>query len=376
MLHEFLRANHDELIRRCRTKVIGRSAPGTSPARLEYGIPDFLSRLTDALRAAQSDGVDADGNASGAEGAIGSAAAKHGVELLHGGYTVAQVVHDYGDLCQAVTELAQEKHQTIAVDDFHTFNRCLDNAMADAVTAFGHRRDAINSASEEQSMNERLGFLAHELRNHLNTAMLAFHSIKSGSVALTGATGAVLDRSLLALRNLIDRSLADVRLSAGLKIRAELIPIRDLIEEVQVGAELDAQEHGLTFSSSLEDGLWVNADRPMLSSALSNLLQNAFKFTHAHGHVTLNARASGERVIIDVEDECGGLPKGKSDELFESFAQQGSDRTGLGLGLAISRRGVEANGGTLRVHDVAGKGCIFTIELPRHTPTLSAQTPS
>ena len=98
---------------------------------------------------------------------------------------------------------------------------------------------------------------------------------------------------------------------------------------------------------------------------VANLVQNAFKFTAAKSHVALRARAEGERVLIEVEDECGGLPAGATEALFAPFEQRGGDRTGVGLGLSISRRGVEANGGTLRVRDLPGRGCVFTIDLPR-----------
>ena len=96
-----------------------------------------------------------------------------------------------------------------------------------------------------------------------------------------------------------------------------------------------------------------------------NLLQNAFKFSHRKGHVSLTARVVADRVLIEVEDECGGLPDGRAEELFQPFAQRGDDRTGLGLGLSISRRAIEANRGTLGVRNLPGTGCIFTIDLPR-----------
>jgi signal transduction histidine kinase len=70
-------------------------------------------------------------------------------------------------------------------------------------------------------------------------------------------------------------------------------------------------------------------------------------------------------VLVEVEDECGGLPPGKAAELFRPFQQAGSDRTGLGLGLSITRKSIEANGGLVRVRDIPGTGCVFTIDLPR-----------
>ncbi|HEY5938774.1 MAG TPA: HAMP domain-containing sensor histidine kinase [Kofleriaceae bacterium] len=297
---------------------------------------------------------------------IGSAAGKHGRELLREGFTVDQVVHDYGDLCQSVTELAAEKNAQVTVDEFRTFNLCLDNAIADAVSEYGRDRDRFISREGTQAVNERLGILGHELRNLLNSAIVAFDAIKSGNVALTGATGGVLDRSLLGLRDVIDRSLAEVRLSAGLQVHAEPIPLAAFFEELQVSAAMDAKLKGIAFTVSAgETGLVVEADQQMLASAVSNLLQNAFKFSRRQGHVSLTARVVADRVLIEVEDECGGLPDGKAEELFQPFAQRGDDRTGLGLGLSISRRAIEANRGTLRVRNLPGTGCIFTIDLPR-----------
>ena len=359
MLHEFIATHREELVVRCQTKVAARATVG-DPLPLDQGIPVFIGLLIDTLRderAGHHDSVER------SRRELGATASLHGTELLRRGFTVAEVVHDYGDLCQALTELAQERSEPISVDEFHTFNRCLDNAIAVAVTAFSHARDSVVSRAGESSMNEKLGVLAHELRNQLNTATLAFGAIKSGSVALSGATGAVLERSLHGLQDLIDRALADVRLTTGLQVRIESIAIERLIDEIEVPALLVAMAKGLVFTRRVASGLLVDADRQMLSSAVANLVQNALKFT-PHGGVSLTARREESRVVIEIEDECGGLPAGISERLFEPFVQHGTDRSGLGLGLSISRRGVEANGGTIAVRDLPGKGCVFTISLP------------
>jgi signal transduction histidine kinase len=94
-------------------------------------------------------------------------------------------------------------------------------------------------------------------------------------------------------------------------------------------------------------------------------MHNACKFTLMGGNVFLRASTSAERVLIEVGDECGGLPPGKAGELFGAFQQRGENRSGLGLGLFISRKGIEANAGRLGVKDVPGHGCVFTIDLPR-----------
>jgi signal transduction histidine kinase len=367
MLHEFLATNQEELATRCRAKVAKRPASQPPTGEPEYGIPLFIGQLIETLRAQPA--VEFSAKATELSADIGITAGKHGNELFQRGFTVDQVIHAYGDLCQALTELADETKTHITVDEFHTFNRCLDDAIADAVTEFGRRRDQAISEEGIQTMNERLGFLAHELRNSLNTAMLAFEAIKSGKVALTGTTGGLLGGSLMGLRDLIDRALADVRLTEGFKVRRERISIVELVDEVRPSAAMEANGRSVAFAvSRVDETLAVEGDRQMLISAVANLLQNAFKFSRAHGHVSLAARAAADRVLIEISDECGGLPDGKTEELFQPFAQRSGDRTGLGLGLSISRRGVEASGGKLHARSLPGKGCVFTIDLPRPGP--------
>lgn len=375
MMHEFLSAHRDPLIALCQAKVAERSAPKATSHQLEHGIPKFLDQLIktlqierglEPLRSRQVSGPSGGANAATSE--MGEAAAQHGRELLEGGSTVEQVVHDYGDLCQAITELAFELNEPIEIEEFHTLNRCLDNGIAVAVTEFNYQRDFKVAEKNAEMVNERLGFFAHELRNLLNSATLAFTAIQSGDIGPKGATGAVLNRSLVGLQNLIDRSLSEVRMTAGLPVYNRLFSLSDFIADIKVSASLEAQvkECGLTVSD-VDPRLAIDADRDLLSSAVGNLLQNAFKFTHPHSEVTLNAYAAADRIYIDVEDHCGGLPAGDAEKIFEPFSQSDEkDRSGLGLGLAISRRSVAANQGTLSVRDRPGEGCVFTIDLPRH----------
>ena len=381
MLHDFLTAQRAELIERCRLKVAQRRAPQATDAELEHGIPLFIDQLIKTLRVEQTSepmrSRKVSGPASGqpALSEIGGTAAQHGRELLQHGFTVDQVVHDYGDLCQAVTDLALQYGSPIQADEFRTLNRCLDNAIADAVTEYAYRREVLLAEKGVRALNERLGSLAHELRNLIHTASLALTAIKSGNVGLSGATGAVLDNSLIGLRTLIDHSLADVRVSAGMPARQRVISVADFIGEVKISASLEAQARECRFTVPVVDpALAVDADRESLISAVGNLLQNAFKFTREHSEVSLNAYASADRILIEVEDSCGGLPAGDFETMFQPFTQAGSDRSGLGLGLSICRRSVEANNGFLRVRDVPGSGCIFTIDLPRHAlPELDSK---
>lgn len=381
-MHVFLTENRAELISRCRTKVASRTPEGELKRELDHGITVFIDQLIKTLVAEESENLLGSRRVSGRSGGgrpalseMGESASAHGRELLEHGYTVEELVHDYGDLCQSITDLAYEKDAKIQVDEFRTLNRCLDNAIANAVTEFAYQRDFAVADLQALALNERLGYFAHELRNHLSTAVLSLAVIRAGNVGLAGATGAVLDRSLVNLKTLIDRSLADVRMTAGLTVQHTLFALADFITEVKLAGELEAQLKGCTLVvSGVDPALAVDADRDLLFSAVGNLLQNAFKFTHPGTEVTLNAYAAADRILIDVADNCGGLPAGDSDVLFKPFTQRDADRQGLGLGLSISRRSVEANGGQLRVRDVPGTGCVFTVDVPRHAmPGLQAR---
>lgn len=98
---------------------------------------------------------------------------------------------------------------------------------------------------------------------------------------------------------------------------------------------------------------------------LSNLIQNALKYTREGGKIQVRANLAGEHIVIEVEDECGGLSPNAETELFKPFEQQSQNRTGLGLGLTIARRAIVLNHGTIKVQNLPGKGCIFKITLPK-----------
>jgi len=335
----------------------------------------FLEQLTRTLLAEEEGDVVEGARISGPAGGdstalsqIGVTATAHGHALMELGYTVDQVVHDYGDLCQAITDLAVERDAPFSVDQFRTLNRCLDNAIADAVTEFSAHREVTISRRQSDGENERLGVLVHELRNSLQTATLAFAALESGTVPIGGSTGALMKRSLGALSSLLDRSLGEVRVQARTTDLTHAFPLAAFVADATSIASLGANARGCALTvPEVDAGVAIAGNRDHLLAALANLLQNAFKFTHPHTEVTLHAYAAGDRVSIDVKDNCGGLPSGFSEKMFRPFTQGSFDRSGLGLGLSISRRTVEAEGGSLTVRDVRGTGCVFTMSLPRRS---------
>ena len=387
MLHEFLTMHRDELIERCKCEATLRLAPASAHAAARpnghttvrpNGIPPILDQLIDMLRAERGTAARRNILVFGRSGAsnarqpgIDAPGSRHGRDLLLNGFPVEEVVYGYGDLCQAVTDLAVEHNAVIQPHEFRTLNHCLDQAMADALTSYSDRPHEPASDDAVQ-LYERLGFFVHELRNHLQTATAAL-AVSRAENTFSPAAAAVVDRSMSRMSSLVRRSLADARTMADQPARPHLIALADFIEEIRHSASLEAYARNCVFVvEPVDTSIGISVDEDLLFSALGNLLQNAFKFTRRHTQVTLKAFAAGDRVLIEVADNCGGLPAGDAEEMFRPFTQNGNDRSGAGLGLSICRRSVDANGGILSVRNVPGTGCVFTIDLPRQTMTKQA----
>ena len=186
-LYEFIGVNREELIRRCKVKVANRAATPTAkamaaPPKDDPGVPRFLDQLVDELRNGPSNTHE-----------ICKAAIQHGHDLLMQGFSVSQVVHDYGDVCQSVTDMAMETNAPIATEDFRTLNRCLDDAIAGAVT--------------EHARGQQLGRdgQSGELRNLAHGALTAFEVLQTGTIGIAGTTGSLVHGSLMKMVALLDR---------------------------------------------------------------------------------------------------------------------------------------------------------------------------
>ncbi len=162
MLHQFLTSHRTDLIERRRFKVAQRAAPRVTHAELTHGIPLFLDQLIKTLAVEQTSEPLLGRKVSGPAGGVGpmlsemgATAALHGRELMQQGFTVDQVVHDYGDLYQAITDLAFELKAPIQTDEFRTLNRCLDNGIAEAVTEYTYQRSRLHRHQAGQRRGER-----------------------------------------------------------------------------------------------------------------------------------------------------------------------------------------------------------------------------
>jgi hypothetical protein len=132
-----------------------------------------------------------------------------------------------------------------------------------------------------------------------------------------------------------------------------------------VRREIDSRDLELVLE--MDRVLEVETDRQFLMSVVSNLVQNALKYTRTGSQVSVRGHCTGNgRLVIEVQDECGGLSAGKVDELFRPFVRGAQpDRSpGVGLGLSIAMRAATAIHGEIRARDLPGKGCLFIVELP------------
>lgn len=363
MLYEFVTLHRSEIIERCRAKVSSRSVPPATPAEIEHGVPVFLDQLVTALHRGQTGSAE-----------ISSSALLHGHDLWVQGLTVSQVVHDYGDVCQSITELAAETNAPITVDEFRLLNGCLDGAIAGAVTEFG--RDGAQKLPAESGAsvreNQQIGFLAHELRDLIHTITIAFDVVKHGHVGVGGSTSKIIDRSLLRARDLISRSLTEVKFKDG-DDKLEELAVPEFVDDLMAGARLEANVRGIRLTLVRGgEGASISADRQVLLTALMNIVQNALKFSRVGATVTVRVRATADRVLVEIQDECGGIAGGNVDKLFEPFHQQNDNRSGVGLGLAFAQRAIESIGGVVSARNLPLVGCVFVVDLPR-VPVISAE---
>jgi signal transduction histidine kinase len=347
MLVDFIVQNREVILTKTRERVAKRLA------ELSKGVPQFLDQLLRRLKEPKS-------HTNELKDSLKLDATQQGELLQIAGYTIAQMVYDYGDICQVITQLAETKSLNITIEEFKVFNSCLDDAIAGSVTEFTRVSDASHTVAE----TERLGILAHELRNRVGAVLLSFQSIQSGRVGSGGSVGSLIVRNLHRMSTLIDRALVEVRLGAG-SIHSRRVNIFKFIEEVELEASFEATAKDMSLVSEVNDpSLNIFVDSQILTGVVINLLQNAMKFSEEKSIIHLRVNKTDAGVEIEVEDQCGGISAETEKLMFKAFSQLSNDKTGVGLGLTICEKGIKACGGTMAVENIPGKGCKFKLSLP------------
>lgn len=363
MLFEFLEKHKAQVLALAEDKTLKLAGPLLSSVELKKGLPVFYDHLIGFLKSTNTDS---------SEEKIVTAAAQHGKELMHLNYTLSHVVHSYGALCQSVTEVAQDKKAEISAQDFNNFNLCLDIAIASAVSEFQYHSVHALEVKEVQ----HLGFLAHELRNALSSATVAFEMIKQGLVGSNGSTARVVGENLLRMRNLIDRSLSEVRMRADPQVNTECFNLKALVDQILVTAKSEAQIKNQRLINEVNSDLNLETDRQLLLSCIANLVQNALKFNKLDGVVTVRATSSEIDITLEIEDECGGIHPEVLKNIYKPFASGGFNQSGLGLGLTIVQKAVSMLEGSISINNFSGKGCAFRITIPKKLEPKPAMRPN
>ena len=347
MLHDLLSRHRDDIVARCERYYRERNPERTREELLDT-LPAFIDKIIEVERRVAG----LDGHTAERPDDAGA----HGERRFRSGFRIRDVVMDYGTISQVVGEIAEEHGLELDPPSYRMLNACLDAAIAQAITHFYD----LSVERSEHEVAQWLGSLAHELRNAVSSALLAFDSIRTAQISFDGKSARVLERSLNRLEVLVSQTLAAVHLKSGAAPAREPVDLHELIDDVIAGA---CREREVELHAAVDRDLTVIGDAGLLGSALTNLVQNAVKFTANGGRVEVRGRRDNGGVAIEVEDRCGGLDV-PGESLFVPFVQRDKKRRGVGLGLSITRRAIEAHRGAISVTNLPGKGCVFSIWLP------------
>jgi signal transduction histidine kinase len=330
-----------------------------SPTELRNSMSEYLVRLVEGLRQAET--VEAGGTSS-----WDNVARQHAEARVRLGFDIDQLVHEFIVLRQVLFSMLKEEG---ALLDFRQAGRLADlieGAIAAAVRSYVTSRDYEARKREA----EHVGFITHELRNPLTTAVLGTQQLlrKPGNPSEQRQTLAVVDRNLLRLSELIEGVLLVERDAHALKPQLAVLTLGQLLDQPLSAAKLAAESKGLHLETRFDPNVVVQVDSKLSVSAIDNVIQNAIKFTDI-GQVEIVAEDNPNEVVLHVRDSGQGISKEDMRTIFEPFRRGQSGKPGAGLGLAIARRAVEAQGGTIHAESPGGTtGSHFwlTFPKPRH----------
>jgi signal transduction histidine kinase len=365
-LHEFIGAKSEDVMLRWKANVRGTIAPeAIGPIELLDHLPTFLSEIHAALR--EAEGLPA----AGPSPEDSTTAAGHGEQRLRLGFSLDSVVREYGALRDAIVSTARDAGVQITFRELDVLSNAIISGIAQAVTEYTRQRDA----ELLRAANEHFAFVAHELRNPLSSATLAFELLKSkGLIPIEERSARALERGLKGASELVDHTLKLARVASGIELRPQPTTLEELFEDAEHTASAEADAKTVTVQLKVHEGMHerVYVDRRLIGSALSNLLRNAVKYSHPGGTVEVRGAISNGNVTIEVEDACGGLPPGEVEQAFAPFVRLDERQSGFGLGLAIAKQAIDAHGGRIRVQNLPEKGCIFVLEFPAVTSAMQS----
>jgi K+-sensing histidine kinase KdpD len=362
MLYVFLEAHREQVRKRVEDTLAASGPRRSSKTRVEEDVvEEFFDELVGRLRCAAG--------AALADRSVGDrAAAKRAVARRAAGLAPAVLVRDYGTVCAAIADVAAETGAPIAPAELHCMNACLDEATGGALAEHARRSD-IDRDDRERTTAEYRHHLAHEVRDTLGAALLAFAAMKRGGFRVDSRAGKVLERALQRMRQLVDLSLSDEKLLADLPLHIVRFPLALLLSEVVSFSAQRAADRRLTLLTDAPEERHLEGDRQLLVAALAVLANNAIAYSPPGGRIWLRGRVDPDRVVVEVEDESVALSSREEEARLRPFVQGASRRTEPGSGPTIARRAIAAHGGSVWMRRVPSRGSVFVVELPQ-PPTV------
>lgn len=254
----------------------------------------------------------------------------------------------------------------------HGFSKIFRDETSERLANEELRRLAENLAEVDRRKTEFLATLAHELRNPLAPIKNGLRILRLGGDvnAATAKTREMMERQVNHMVHLVDDLLDISRISGGkIELKKELITIRELVTSAVETSipHIESGQHKLNINIE-DDSLSLYVDSNRIAQVISNLLNNAAKYTRPGGHIELLAFVEANEVVLSVEDNGIGIPAQELCNIFEMFNQvernMGHAQGGLGIGLTLVRQLVELHGGTIYASSTENVGSKFTVRLP------------
>jgi signal transduction histidine kinase len=331
------------------------TGPAIEPTQLRDGLPDYLVSIVALL-------ADGEPVKSAGTHAWERVAREHGVTRVRIGFDIGQLIHEFVVLRRVIRDVLES--EGIHVNGPGAIlSEILDAAIAAAVQSYVEARD--HEARQRQA--EHIGFLTHELRSPLSSAVLAASQLRLDATPEQELPLQILERNHRRLSDLIDSVLLTEQLAFGsVQLRRVTVRLGQVMDGALEAAHAMAAHKGLELVTQYDPELKVELDPLLTRSAVQNLADNAAKYTDS-GRIEVSAEDRPDALVIHVRDSCGGIPQSELHTIFDAFRRGSTHKTGTGLGLAIAKRATEAQGGTLEVESPGPPGCHFWMTLPKAT---------
>lgn len=336
------------------------SAAGLSTPTLNDHIPLLLHELANAFLHSSE--------ASIPETLAHGTPPLHGLQRLHEGFQIDEVVAEYNILRCCIHDMAERHGLTLQGRPFHILNRVMDSAIGLAVQTFATQR----ALDIQQRRTDYLTFIAHDLRTPLNAVGLATKVLEDITKDEAPDSAAprmvdILRRHVSHMNAMINKVLdenAHVQTEHGLQLQRRTLDFWPLVESLVYDLNPIAGTGSTKLLNLVPETLSVYADASLLRRVMQNLIANAIQHT-PRGMVEINA-ANLENGGIEcwIRDNGTGIAPERLQAVFEKFESDDTDSGGLGLGLAICKTFVEAHGGQVYVESKLGEGSTFRFTLP------------